>query len=376
MRTPQRQHLSLSYEAYEVIRSDMIIWNKNDNFSGFLNKIFLNSYETSPASIRFAVEHKRTELISTLKEEKYRSEHPYDLTLKDFDPSISLDESDFRTIELFLSSYKRQLLAQMSSFPNDISRKFRLQNQVFDILNPFEPDHCPEAEYYRSRAGYLKAVIENYARKTPYERESIYYRNILDTLEQTIHLPKTEKRILQIKHANNRGSHNIFYVKVYKIMHDTESDFHYLVGLSKPKNAHENAYQPAVFRISRILDITILQKSFGSGKITQIEEKNLTEHIQKRGLQFLIQDVERIVISLTPAGWNMYHSIQHLRPNASKHELDASGNNILYFDCTRLQIFYYFFKFGKEAVILEPPEMKEDFRIRYEQALKVYEKRN
>ena len=60
--------------------------------------------------------------------------------------------------------------------------------------------------------------------------------------------------------------------------------------------------------------------------------------------------------------------MSHLRPRYS----EIRDNNIYVFFCTKDQLEFFFFKFGKDAVILEPKSLAEEFKIKYEDAAKAY----
>lgn len=53
----------------------------------------------------------------------------------------------------------------------------------------------------------------------------------------------------------------------------------------------------------------------------------------------------------------------------TEFKLDPSGNRIYEFNCTFEQIRNYFFQFGKEATLIEPAELKEEFYNKYNEAI-------
>jgi len=296
---------------------DMDVLKKTNNVSGFINMIFLNSYETSSATINHSI-------------------------------------------------------GQQKNYPKDITLKVRLQNDVFDILNPFIPSHCPEAEYYSSRAAYIKAILEDYARKSFSERVKICYADTIQMLEYAILLPQNEKKIFQITYLSFPNTEVNYDIKPYKIQYDTEFNFPYLLCLASCSKSSKKDYKPSAFRISKISRIHAYSKSYGSGKITKTNEQNITTSILEKSIYFLDEDIETIKVSLTPTGWIKYNTLYQLRPFAKEKVIMPSGNTILEFRCSRKQILYYFFNFGKEAVILEPKELQNEFRKQYKEALENY----
>ena len=100
----------------------------------------------------------------------------------------------------------------------------------------------------------------------------------------------------------------------------------------------------------------------------------LQNEITTKGIEFLIDHTEKIQVQLSKQGLQMYHNIIHLRPTATGSYTDEYDNTVLSFECTASQIMYYFFQFGKEATILEPIFLAEDFENRYKQAYLNYQK--
>ena len=55
--------------------------------------------------------------------------------------------------------------------------------------------------------------------------------------------------------------------------------------------------------------------------------------------------------------------MQFLRPSYIE-----KNDNIYKFDCTLTQAEFYFFKFGKEVKIINPPSLAEKFKAMYHEA--------
>ena len=144
--------------------------------------------------------------------------------------------------------------------------------------------------------------------------------------------------------------------------------------MSCPLVASDAGYHPAVFRIARIVKLKAYAHSYRSGKLTKAEQADIETCVKKNGIEFLVDQNEIGNVSLTQAGFRMYQTILHLRPEAVEKVPDPniSGNVILTFHCTRLQLSYYFFRFGKEAKILEPAELAQEFREGYDAAAERY----
>ena len=365
-RTEQRQHLNLSNHAYETILSDIDAFGETGGISGIINRILTNYMDESEASISASVERKRTELIRRIMEVKQASES------RSVDDLPAPSPAEKKVIDLLASSYEKELKQRFISnpAPKEKTLKIRLQNDIYDILGPTIP---LTDEDYRSAGNYIKAIIEDYASRSFYKREEIYFRDIFELIRSKLLIPSDSRPLMTIRVKSTSGILQDFRVKLYTMSSDSDSPYHYLLTMSKPVTDNKADYKPAVFRLSRIVKLYDTP-SYGSGKITAKENKNLIGAIKQKGIPYLLDDTDEYKISLTPKGVKMYRSILHLRPVAddSRTTTDKSGSQTMYFICTYRQIENYFFKFGKEAKILSPKDAAEMFKNAYKSALETY----
>ena len=120
-------------------------------------------------------------------------------------------------------------------------------------------------------------------------------------------------------------------------------------------------------RLSKIKNISIITKerTFTENSIA-IFEKQI-----KYGIQYSILENENSIIKirLTPKGIMLFDKLYVYRPVCEKIEGD-----IYYFNCSYSQIYQYFCRFGKHAIILEPEILVERLRDYYYIANKAYKK--
>ena len=313
----QRQHINLSQYAYEVIINDSMTFMEEKNISGFINRILLNSGESY------------------------------------------FDDSDIKDKN-----------SSLRSFPKDQTLKIRLNDKVY-------PEYYPnEGNWFGTRlkitqGAYIKALIEDYSRKTLFERENIFYKETLNEL--SIYLPQNDnktfpKGILPIILKDNRK----FYIKPYILSNDYQAPYHYIVCMAT--NDPNTNMVPASFRISRIKDIKDPVTSYGSGKITQKDIKELNRRIKENGVPYIIGDTLEVIVRVTAYGLKMYNSIIQNRPIYTEINKNDDGGAVLTFRTTTMQITNYFFRFGKEAFIISPKETREWMKERYDWAYNAYSK--
>lgn len=333
-----KQHLNLSDYAYEIIHTDMRSYGETASVSGFINRVIESFWDRADASISIAGKRKCCELEALLNDIPDSAEKNH-------------------MIERIVDEYTHRLLEQVKNYPKGKQLKFRLNNSNYEMLYL---EKCPEESYYSSQGQYIKAILEEYARKTPCEREGIFYYDRLADIQDSIE----REVILVVKTMNDA----LFEVKPYAVMTDTAGLYHYLVGLSESIKYPENPPKVASFRISRLKRIKQRAKSYRSGKITASQRAVIESQIQSKGVQFLLADNDSIAVRLTEAGVRKFQTQLHLRPVPV-----AVEGNLYRFNCTNYQAEYYFFKFGKDAVVLEPESLRERFKNNYKAAFEQYE---
>ena len=122
-------------------------------------------------------------------------------------------------------------------------------------------------------------------------------------------------------------------------------------------------------RVSRLIHAEI--QSLQSGAITEQEVRQIKNELNQKSIQFVSGNSSAIKIRLTDAGIKKYESQLHLRPTSLGK--DPTDEHIFLFECTEAQIVFYFFSFGKDALVLEPISLAEKFSKDYKEALLQYD---
>lgn len=361
----QRQYLNISNHAYETLVRDIGVFGEKGGMSGLVNRILLNSMEESEASISSAVERKRQEYYEIIQAEKLKGMDPID----EEPPKLSSGEKN--VVDLLLSDHRAKLI---NHYLNELPPKekpftIRLQNKTYETLGPMPlADSC-----YKSNGDYIRAILEEYASKSIFQRETVYFKTIFETIKAKLLVPEKERLLTTVKTRNVSGKLLSFRIKPVALSNESDAPYHYLIALSRPASDSRNIYNPAAFRLSRIEDIYDT-KGYGSGKITAKEKRNLEDAIKMKTIPYLSDDTYDYSVELTPQGVIKYRTILHLRPSVdiSQTEELKSGGQILHFRCTYRQIENYFFQFGQDARILSPEMDAARFKAGYKAAYETY----
>ena len=340
----QRQHLNLSQYAYDTIKNDSLNFLETINISGFINRIVANSMHESFNDLILAEKNRLDDELIT--------------------NGFKIDEQVQKTIEKIAKAHRNNLIRGFNKYPKDVTLKIRLQNDIHEV---FYPDNSKWSglEYGISQGEYIKSLLEEYARKTIYEREAIFYKDIIDDLNRYIHL-ETDKRILQITLTNN----NKYYCKPYRLSENYEANYNYLIGISTKEGKSD--YKINSFRISRIKKIKALGINAGSGKITKKEEKEINQRIKDSSVPYMLTKPNHYIIKLSEEGMKTYNVIYHKRPAYKNKPEPENGFYTLEIDATDRQISDYFHQFGKDAIIISPLKARKEFSKYYSEADNAY----
>ena len=90
------------------------------------------------------------------------------------------------------------------------------------------------------------------------------------------------------------------------------------------------------------------------------------------GAIFLSASRETVEVELTDDGLTYLYSRSVLRP-AKIERLPYPNHHRIRFKATKLHTFMYFFKFGKDAVIISPKSYRNFFITNYKEAVQKYE---
>ena len=336
-----RQYISLSSLAYDVIEADKNEFMAKPSRQGFINLIIETFAEDAQASIDVAVGREEERLNRELS-------------------AIPDSKTKAFILSTLVEAYRKELIKHITEYPKEQQFRFQLSERNFETRMQWTDVNG----YYGGHPSrYYSALLEEYARKSYYERESIALRKTLNQIQ--LYIDTSKLLVLTL-----RGAEAIRYeVRPYAIIPDSLQNFHYLVGYSKKSNS-DDPEKFVSFRISRILSLE--PRYSRSGRITAEQRNAIIEKLHTVGVQFLLQNPEFIRVRLTEKGTKKYESQIHLRPPASIIQPCDDGTWIYTFDCTQLQAEYYFFKFGEDAEVLAPESLRSRFLNGYLRAVDIY----
>ena len=364
-----KQYLNLSEAAWLVIEDDIKNFfnaGEKESFSGFLNRVFRNFYQSADASINLRAMAKREQL-----------QRLYD--------SAEFAAFDKDTIDLFIDKYtnlyETELKQKAHSYPNGHGERFRINKENLVLLRELNEAH----NYDNLIGAYLKAIFEEYVTKPNYVREQIFFGDTLNKINAAI-ARQVKLKIELTEKVNMMGNKKYtrkYYFSPYRVVQDKTNTFNYVIGYSEKivdkvetdesgitrKTSYSLEKTPACLRLSRIAKCD-LQVSMGA-KISKEHANELDKMLIERDAMFMSSEPIEIKIRFTEKGLESFKSMRYMRPQF--YTVDTAEKLLYTFRCTEMQAINYFFKFGWDAFIVEPDYLSAKFKSRYERALKSYQ---
>lgn len=204
-----------------------------------------------------------------------------------------------------------------------------------------------------SISSYYRRMFTSYSHKPQNERELIIFKENYELLNKSIN--KNLKVCISLKNDNV-----IKEASVYSLANSKEELFNYVLLEIGEGNLQ-------TVRLAKIKNVSLLTKERAiSNKAKEIFDKQI-----KYGVQYTIfpHETETVKIRLSEKGKYLFKKLYLYRPVVEKIE-----NDIYHFNCSYNQIYQYFSRFGKHAIILEPKELGEKMKNYYFIANKTYQK--
>ncbi len=226
-----------------------------------------------------------------------------------------------------------------------------------------------------SKPKFISALLEEYAELPFDKRESLYFSDHIEKLNDAIEYNKKNYRFPKFFSIKRNSSNECSTICPLEIRSDEWSTHSYLLGVSLSPHS-PNGYKFVSLRLSGIEQIN--NSTEGSIFVPGIDTKDLYSRlyklIERKGVMFVSSETDEpiIYLSLTAAGWQNYCNIVFLRPKYDSISINKDGGCTMKFSCSQRQILYYFLKLGKNVKIEEPKSLRTQFETFYSEAQKIY----
>lgn len=232
------------------------------------------------------------------------------------------------------------LLAQGRALTKMVQFDLNVNNKdiYYDILRENKIE--VEAEFFRE-------LFKFYTSKYKYERELFIFEDIVKSILEAI---KNKNRM------KVRFDGNLYTVEPFFIKRDEQGDENFLFSYVEELKEYKN------FKLKELQVIGVLNEKI-PGK-----DRKYVENIRKNFDPFLA-DGNKVKVQLTENGEKLLKSLTNYRPKLLKKEKD-----FFIFEASNENAKLYFRQFFKDAVIIEPIELREELKKELEDLLNEYRK--
>ncbi len=211
------------------------------------------------------------------------------------------------------------------------------------------PDNTEDEYYDGSLELYLNHMLEEYASKDLYSRETVIKDVLLSSLDSFI----KDNEWIYIHYPDRTEK-----VYPYKVLPDIMRTHVYLACYIL--NADETK-TPASRRVS-FLPSDIERIPGYCPDVTSAEKARLDDLIKRRRIDFLTGEDIDIQIRMNKEALDNYYRTVRLRPDMINPEEMTDNNDIYTFHCTELQAQYYFSCISGDVEIIAPQSLRNRFR--------------
>ena len=225
-------------------------------------------------------------------------------------------------------------LTKMVQFDLNVNNK----DIYYDILRENKIE--VEAEFFRE-------LFKFYTSKYKYERVLFIFEDIVKSIMEAI---KNKNRM------KIRFDGNLYTVEPFFIKRDEQGDENFLFSYVEEMKEYKN------FKLKELQVIGVLNDKI-PGK-----DRKYVENIRKNFDPFLA-DGNKVKVQLTENGEKLLKSLTNYRPKLLKKEKE-----FFIFEASNENAKLYFRQFFKDAVIIEPIELREELKKELEDLLNEYRK--
>lgn len=338
----QRQHLNLSPRAMQILESDMIRFNNDyemKNRSGFMNTIIKHYYDRFPLSKKVVLKE-----VMAIK--------------KTIQSNNFSDKVTHSFIELFTEEVMvNEIMEYVKNVEYGAMFKLKLDNDTTQLLSTLDEIKYFNKHAPRSGLGiFIKAILESYTELPKEQREKIYFRDLVERIEKAvldeeviIVIDRNHLRIRPIKLTieHNKQHHVLQYLKdIDDIKRSYSLDSITLKDLSSSSLVYEQGEKSLFWQ-----ELKKYEHFYDNVFLGQLSKEEVVVRFTKSGLERFLREEDQINIIGVPT------------PN----------DKFTYtFKATEPEMFYEMFKFGPQAVILQPESIRKNFQLLYQAAEERY----
>lgn len=359
----ERQHINISESTYETLTYDIERF-KLSSFSELTNLIIENGLSTLPANPTGYLNEQYNLYSKILKKNMSVKSSKKNMSATD----TTIYNNDYTKKSENITSDTKNIIDNIlyditetakNSFKEKYYKNIKgIQKNIHYSKNAIQllcASNTAITDIYRRPGKFVCALFDTYAQLKDTERDLIIKKDIYNTIVEAIH----QKNIVKIQMYNN----NSYYIKPISV--HTYINYTYII--CKSCNACDSINGEYVDMNPRLSNVISAVNTHNIYEMSDSDIAIIQKKIATNKAAYFYSSSENIQIKLSKTGQKMYETILHQRPSYI-----SSDGDVYTFNCTKRQIYNYFFKFGKEAVILSPQDLKQEFIQKYKESYEIY----
>ena len=319
--------------VYNILTKDMELFEffKKDgslNKNAFINRLIM-SYQKDYSEKQKKIREIITESITEFNGSSYKT-----------------DEAGYMILN------RLNLYSNGSDENSEVHISFRPNKESANTIDFIENHELKGS----SRSNYYRSLFDSYCMLPQDKRERIIFRNLVEKIEQAI---EEDRQIYLLSKQNHDLNKPGVILSPYSLSLTKEELFNYLLGELSEYQAVRTT------RLCRIQSIRILNER----RVFTDPVLNILDKMIFNGPQYKYDENEKdpIIVQFTDEGIRKFRYYFVHRP------IPVSIEDHTYtFSCSYSQAANYFSRFGSDAVVISPVELREQMREFYEKAVKEY----
>lgn len=357
-----RQHVNLSEYGYHILCMDYHACGLFENMSSFIGHIIKNYYQYPDLFI-----------INSFEQEYMMLKSCFNRFDSDKEQALPSDSEYSFLHKIMLGYVEKKLDAIGREYASDKTLKVSLSDALADILfrqmedekKMFGPSSdfklFPAPGYLKTKASYVKYLLEHYARLAPYDRQCILYKDsfdIINHIEESFYSSNNPGSVsiplYELRRSGEETGFERIFVKPYRLTRKEESTSPELLCFSdqiKP-GTRSHCFLPDSIPLSVIRSMKPAAKYLGSGKLTFRQQTELDSKAENGFFE------TEITISFSEDGFQEYLSDFSRKPDAdpSAARITFDHRILLSFRGNLSYLYRYFAFYGEDAIIVSPDE--------------------
>lgn len=259
---------------------------------------------------------------------------------------VNIDEEAFGKIT---SLFFEERFKKEGNYSKDL--QFIISKENLEIYEEIIAVHLKN----RSISQYFREMLIMYTSYPMDKRQAIMFEPLIEKVRRVI---KHNKKALVTLVDGEKKT-----IDFYDIAGTGEQIFNYVIGV---ETTSKNERVITSIRLHNLK--TIIELPNQTIEITESEKEKL-ELMKYQGPVFPINKIQDVEVEFSERGLILWRVYIHDRPKPYKIE-----NNHYFFKADLLHIAIYFYKFGTEAKIVSPNEVKTFMKDRFKEAYEMYSK--